>query len=326
MSLGDARLLRTLTLVLDLGSISAAATVLGYTQSAVSQQLATLERELGSMLVDRSRRPFRPTPAGAALRPDVDRILAAVTAAESTLQGVQAGAPRRLRLAAFPSALASFVPTAMRELRRSEPELVVQVLQHETREALEVLRQGGADVAVVHHLPTVPSPGVAGDMRRQVLLEDPLRVVLPRRHRLAAREIVHLSELEAEPLLVPRRDTPAGRFRSLVEHLCAQAGFAPRVAYEVDDLVGAQAFAAAGIAVVLMHQLTVHTPLPGVTIRPLAESTAASRTIEAMLPAHRDSTPAKALVAHLARAAHALTSPDANSTTRFTAQRANPQA
>jgi hypothetical protein len=69
MSLGDVQRLRTLALVLDLGSISAAAGVLGYTQSAVSQQLAALEREAGMALVDRSQRPLRATRAGAALRP-----------------------------------------------------------------------------------------------------------------------------------------------------------------------------------------------------------------------------------------------------------------
>jgi DNA-binding transcriptional LysR family regulator len=280
--------------VLDLGSVSAAATVLGYTQSAISQQLAALEPELGVTLVDRSSRPFRPTPAGAALRPAFDQVLAAVAAADTTLADIRAGATRRLRLAAFPSALASFVPAAVRELRRSEPELVVEVLEQETREAVEMLTRGHADLAVAHHLPTVSSPVPAG-FRRRLLLRDALRVVLPERHRLAA-----------EPLLVPRRDTPAGRFRVLVEHLCAQAGFTPRVAYEVDDLVGAQAFAAAGIAVVLMHQLTVHTPLPGVAIRPLADSSTALRTIEAILPSHSPSPAAEALLVHLHRAAKAL--------------------
>jgi DNA-binding transcriptional LysR family regulator len=305
MELHDIRRLRTVSLVLDLGSVSAAATVLGYTQSAISQQLAALERELGVTLVDRSSRPFRPTPAGAALRPEFDRVLAAVAAADATLADLRAGAMRRLRLAAFPSALASFVPAAVRELRRSEPELVVEVLEHETHEAIELLTRGHADLAVAHHLPTISSPVPAG-FRRRLLLRDALRVVLPERHRLAARETIHLAELATEPLLVPRRDTPAGRFRVLVEHLCAQAGFVPHVAYEVDDLVGAQAFAAAGIAVVLMHQLTVHTPLPGVAIRPLADGSTALRTIEAFLPSESQSPAAEALLVHLDRAANAL--------------------
>ena len=75
MALRDVQRLRTFALVVDLGSISAAAGVLGYTQSAVSQQLAALERELGETLVDRSQRPLRPSRAGAALRPQIDSVL-----------------------------------------------------------------------------------------------------------------------------------------------------------------------------------------------------------------------------------------------------------
>jgi DNA-binding transcriptional LysR family regulator len=244
------------------------------------------------------------TPAGAALRRDVDRVLAAVARAEATLEDVRTGAAGRLRLAAFPSALSSFVAPAVRDLRRSAPDLVVQVLQLETREAVEELRRGGADLAIVHHLPTIAAPTLA-DVERRALLTDDLRVVLPSRHRLAAHEQVRLADLEGEPLLVPRRDTPAGRFRALVEHLCAQAGFAPRVAYEVDDLAAAQAFAAAGIAVALMHGLTVETPPPGVVVRPLAESPIGSRTVEAVLPAGPRPPAVDALLGHLQAAARA---------------------
>src|SRR5918992_367925 len=213
MSVGDVGRLRAFALVLDLGSISAAASVLGYTQSAVSQQLAALEREVGAALVDRSRRPLRATRAGEQLRPHVERVLAAIGGADAALEDVR-GSMRRLRLAAFTSALSSFVPAAVRDLRRAHPDLVVQVLQLETREAVEHLRDGRADLAVV-------------------------------------------------------------------DHMCAEAGFAPRVTYELDDLPAAQAFVAAGIALVPMHGLTLATLPAGVTALPLAESPAGSRTVQA---------------------------------------------
>src|SRR5688500_2294845 len=101
MSFRDVQRLRTFTLVLDRGSISAAATVLGYTQSAVSQQLAAFEREVGAALVDRSERPLRPTAAGAVLRPQVERVLAAVTSAQEVVDGLHGARVPRLRLAAF---------------------------------------------------------------------------------------------------------------------------------------------------------------------------------------------------------------------------------
>ena len=210
-------------------------------------------------------------------------MLAALGGAEAAVEDLRGGTSR-LRLAAFPSALSSFVPTAVRDLRRRHPQLVVQVLQFETREAVERLRGGDADLAVVHHLPGVAVPETAGLQRRRLLV-DHLYVVVPEGHRLARRDSVSVTDLEAEPLVLPRRETPAGRFRSLVEHLCAQAGFAPRVAYELDDLPAAQAFAAAGIAVVPMHGLTLATVPAGATIRPLAERPAGSRTIEALAPA-----------------------------------------
>jgi DNA-binding transcriptional LysR family regulator len=283
MSFGDVQRLRAFALVLDLGSISAAAGVLGYTQSAVSQQLAALEREVGSALVDRSERPLRATRAGEVLRPHVERVLAALGGAEAAVDDLRGGTPR-LRLAAFPSALSSFVPAAVRDLRRAHSELVVQVLQLETQEAVERLRGGDADLAVVHHMAGIAVPETAGLQRRRLLVDD-LYVVLPEGHRLARRDAVSVTDLEGEPLILPRRDAPSGRFRSVVEHLCAQAGVAPRVAYELDDLPAVQAFVAAGIAVVPMHGLTLTTVPPGAAVRPLAERPAGSRTIEALAPA-----------------------------------------
>jgi DNA-binding transcriptional LysR family regulator len=283
MLLGDVSRLRAFALVLDLGSVSAAASVLGYTQSAVSQQLAALERQVGTQLVDRSQRPLHATAAGALLRPHVDGVLAALGGAEAAVEDLRGGT-RRLRLAAFPSALSSFVPAAVRDLRRAHPELLVQVLQLETPEAVERLRGGGADVAVVHHMPGQAVPETGGLQRRHLLV-DHLHVVVPAGHRLARRDSVSIADLEAEPLILPRRDTPAGRFRSMIEHLCAQAGFTPRAAYELDDLPAVHAFVAAGIAVVPVHGLILATLPSGATARPLAERPAGSRTIEALAPA-----------------------------------------
>lgn len=306
MLLRDVQRLRTFALVLDLGSISAVATVLGYTQSAVSQQLAAFEREAGAALVDRSQRPLRPTGAGAALRPHVERVLAAVTSAEAVVDGLQGGRTPRLRLIAFASALSSFVPAALRDLRRSRDDVVVQVQQLETHEALEQLRAGRADMAVVHHMPGIAVPEMA-DLQRRTLLVDDLHVVVPERHRLARRETVSIAELESETLILPPRDRPAGRFRAVIEHLCAQAGFAPRVGYEMDDLPAVQAFVAAGIAIVPMHGLTLATLPPGVVARPLAERPAGSRTVEAVVPADSASVVGDDLLERLLSAAHGYT-------------------
>jgi DNA-binding transcriptional LysR family regulator len=303
MSLGDMQRLRTFALVTDLGSISAAASVTGYTQSAVSQQLAALEREMGLSLVDRTVRPLRPTPAGAVLRPHVERVLAALGGAEAAADDLRGGT-QRLRLAAFPSALASFVPAAVRELRRAHSELIVEVLQLEAQEAIERLHSGDADLAVIDHMPGVAVPETGGLQRRRLLV-DHIYVVLPDGHRLAGRDTVSLADLENQPLILPRRGTPTGRFRSVVEHLCAQAGFTPRVAYELDDLPAVQAFVAAGIAIVPVHGLILSTMRPGATARPLAEQPAGSRTVEALAPTTPPTPMVDELLDRLADAARA---------------------
>jgi LysR family transcriptional activator of glutamate synthase operon len=133
---------------------------------------------------------------------------------------------------------------------------------------------------------------------------------LPEGHKLARREKVSVSDLEEEPLILPRRDTPAGRFRSVVEQLCAQAGFAPRVAYELDDLPAVQAFVGAGIAVAAMHGLTLATLPRGATVRPLTERPAGSRTIEALAAAAARTPLVDDLLERLADAARAYVLPD----------------
>ena len=275
MSLGDLQRLRALVLVLDLGSISAAATVLGYTQSAVSQQLSTLEREVGTALVDRSKRPLRATAAGEALRPHVERALATLARAETALADVRGNA-KRLRLAAFPSSLSTFVPAAVRALRGTHPALGIQLVELETQEAVGAVRAGDADLALVHYMPGVALPEMAGLERRHLLVDE---------------------------LILPRRDTPAGRFRSVVEHLCAQAGFEPTVAYELDDLAAVRAFVAAGIAMMPMHGLTLAVVPPGATVRRLAERPAGSRTVEALAPVADRAPVVDDLLDQLARAA-----------------------
>ena len=303
MRLGDVQRLRALALVLDLGSISAAADVLGYTQSAVSQQLAALEREAGTTLIDRSQRPLRATRAGAILRPHAVRVLAALGGAEAAIEDAR-GATTRLRLTAFPSALSTFVPAAVRDLRRIHPDLAVRVVQLETSEAIEHLRSGEADLAVVHHMPGMPVPETAGLARRRLLVDD-LHVVLPDGHRLVRGDAVSISDLDGEPLILPRRDTPSGRFRSVVEQLCADAGFTPTVAYELNDLPAAQAFVAAGIGLVPMHGLTLTTVPAGATIRLLAERPAGSRTVEALAPATAHTPLVDELLGLLVESAHA---------------------
>lgn len=283
---------RTFVAVVGHGSVSGAADALGYTQSAVSQQLSTLERDVGLTLVDRGRRPLRPTTAGSELLPEVEALLAhaaALDAAVADLRGLRRG---RVELAAFASAMASLLPPVVAAFRAAHPGVALGVTEAETEPALAALRAGAADVAVVHLMPgqEIADAGLV----RAALGDDPLHAVLPEAHPLSGRAAVPVAELATEPLVVPRAGGPAGPFRALVERLLAEAGAELRVAYEVDDLRAAQAFAAAGLGTVLMHGLTLGSPPPGVVVRPLTTASGARR-VEVVRLAGRRVPAARAL-------------------------------
>ncbi len=267
---------RTFVAIVRHGSVSAAADALGYTQSAVSQQLSTLERDIGLTLIDRGRRPLRPTPAGTELLPDVEQLLSRAAALDATVADVRGLRRGRVEVVAFGSALASLLPAVVAAFHAAHPGVEVGVSEAETQQALAALRGGSADVAVIH---LMPGEQIAddGDLVRAPLGADPLHAVLSANHRLSARENVRLEELAGEALVVPRRDGSAGGFRQLVEGLLTEHGFELRVAYELDDLQAAQAFAAAGLGVALMHGLTLHSAPPTVAVRALAPAVGARR-------------------------------------------------
>ncbi len=267
---------RTFVTIVRHGSVSAAADALGYTQSAVSQQLSTLERDIGLTLIDRARRPLRPTPAGAELLGDVERLLSRAAALDATVGDVRGLRRGRVEVVAFASALASVLPPVIAAFRAAHPGVDVGVAEAETEPALAALRGGSADVAVVHLMPGEEITD-GSDLVRASLGDDALHAVLPAAHPLSARERIPLDALAGEPLVVPRADGPAGGFRRLVETLLAEHGVEPRVAYELDDLQAVQAFAAEGLGVALMHGLTLRSAPPTVAIRPLTPAAGARR-------------------------------------------------
>lgn len=299
----NARPLRALEAVARLGSVSAAAAELGYTQSAASQQLAALERATGLTLVDRGARPLRLTEAGATVLRHARGVLAGFVAMESALAELHGLTAGRVRIVAFASAMATFLPPAVAELGRRHPGLVVDLAVAEPAEAIAALRAGAADLAMLHRTaPPDPDEG----LRRRFLRSDPLRLVAPAGHPLARRGGgVPLAELAGVPLVAPRRDRPARAHRALVESLLASAGVAPEVAYEVDDLPAAQALARAGLAAALMHELTIPPERAGLAVLPLADAGAGARAVEAATLAGRRWPAADAMVALLTELAPA---------------------
>src|ERR671935_2434830 len=144
----DVKRLRVLREVAQQGSFSAAAEALGYTQSAVSQQIAALERETGSTLLERTARGVRLTDAGRALVEHADGILARVAAAEDELEAIAGLRGGRLRLASSPTAGATLVPLAIAEFSRRHPGVELSLIEAEPEDAIPQLKAGELDIAL----------------------------------------------------------------------------------------------------------------------------------------------------------------------------------
>jgi molybdate transport repressor ModE-like protein len=264
----DVRRMRVLREVAGHGSFSAAAEALGFTQSAVSQHVAALEREAGAQLVDRGRRGVRLTDAGRVLVGHADAILARIEAAEQELAALAGLRGGRLRLISFQSGGSTLAPRAVAAFRRRHPQVELSMVEAEPDEAGELLRSGEADLALVYDHESTPEM-LAPDLQLTHLLDDRYEAILPAGHALAGRRRLSLADLAGESWVA---STAMGGCRLITESACREAGFAPRVAFEVDETLAAQALVAAGVGVTLMPQLAVATVHPGVVARRLGDA------------------------------------------------------
>src|SRR3954452_13033814 len=172
----DVRRMRVLREVAARGSFSAAAEALSFTQSAVSQQVAALERECGAKLLERGPRGVRLTDAGRALVEHADAIIARIEDAEAELAAIAGLRGGRLRVATFQSAGATLVPRALGEFHRRHPDVEINVILEE-RDPYGLLSGGEADLAIV--MDFAHTPLLAPDLDLTPLLEDPYDVLLP---------------------------------------------------------------------------------------------------------------------------------------------------
>src|SRR3954469_7560325 len=174
----DVKRLRVLREVASQGSFSAAADALSYTQSAVSQQIAALEREAGTTLVERGARGVHLTQAGRALVVHADAILARLAAAERELESIAGLHGGHLRLVAFPSAASSLMPVAIAEFRRRHPAVELTLSPREPDDAIACVKRGECDVALSIEASFRPldDPAVV----KERLVDDPMFLVMPR--------------------------------------------------------------------------------------------------------------------------------------------------
>jgi DNA-binding transcriptional LysR family regulator len=263
----ELRDLRALVAVMRSGSFTAAAAELGYTQSAVSQQVAALEQEVGHKLLQ--RRPVRATAAGLRLAEHASRILLRVDVARSELARLH-DAAEVVRLDACPLAAPTVLADALVQIRRLTPSLQVRVRWTDTASALVGLAAGRVDVAMVDGITPADNPLALtepGLVSAAALVEEPLVVALSEGHPLAVRAWLDLSMLVDAPWVVPPQ-LPRGTPVSIAEGPLVCDG---------TDLVAALSLVAAGLGAVLLPAST-SVLLGGVVTVPLRDPPLVHRT------------------------------------------------
>jgi len=262
----DVRRMRVLKSVAEEGSIAAAAQALSFTPSAVSQQIATLEREAGVSLVERGPRSIRLTDAGRALVEHTEGILASLEAAEAEIQAIAGVRGGILRLASFPTAYATIMPAAIAEFRSRHPAVELTLTEADPLMSLARVKSGELDLALLYEYDYVPLPEEDA-LERDILTDDPIRVLLPRGHRETRRRAVSLDTLAEERWIT---STARSSCHEFVSRACRAAGFEPSIGFESDDHGVWQGLVAAGVGVALAPDLALEHLHPGVEARPVA--------------------------------------------------------
>ena len=257
----DVRRLRVLREVAVQGSFSAAAEALSFTQPAVSRQIATLEAEAGTRLVERGARGIRMTAAGELLVEHAEVILDRLAAAEHQLEALAGLNGGRLRVGAFPSANATLIPLALAAFDREHPDVGLTLIEARSPECAALLGTGELDVAVVSD-----SKGdLCEELELEPLMEDPLYVALARSHPLASKPDLELADLRDETWIEGRGSTVAHALRDAA----ARVGFEPRIAIESTQWLGKQGLVAAGVGITLIPTVALDAVRDDIVLRSL---------------------------------------------------------
>jgi DNA-binding transcriptional LysR family regulator len=294
--------LRVLREVASLGSFTAASKTLGYTQSAVSRQVAGLEDAAGTPLFERAARGVRLTDAGEALLRRAGRVLDEVDAAQRELEGISERAGGRLRVGAFPTAVAALVPRALAGLRGRQPAVRPSLREGGTPTQLKRVVSGTVDVAVIGAL-----PGARPTRDRRIALEhlidDPLLLAVGRDHPLARRRTVDLDDLAEESWIAatPKAsDTMIGAWQ--------WADWRPRVALIARDWTAKLGLVAGGLGVTLVPGLAGDAVRPDVSLVRIRSERPASREVSIATRAGVDARAAAAFAELLHETASELSS------------------
>ncbi|CAN5434801.1 LysR family transcriptional regulator [soil metagenome] len=295
--------LRILREVAKRGSFSAAAEDLYLSQSAVSQQIATLEREVGMSLLDRTRGGVTLTDAGRVLVSHADAAIARLDEAERDLAQIAGLEGGELRIASFPSASAGVLTPAIARFITLYPKVGLTVAEAEPEESLPKLRAGELDLAIVFDYPSLP-PEDDRDLDFELLLTESMYLALPRTHEFANLDRVPLAELSDAAWLSGQGPSTCS---DLLTDTCHESGFEPRVAFESDDYNVIQGFVAAGLGVTLLPDLALATLRDDIVVRPTEPEAPTRRVWAATRTAGSRSPATDALLTVLTEAGAQLT-------------------
>jgi DNA-binding transcriptional LysR family regulator len=270
--------LRIIRGIAEHGTISEAARVLGYSQPALSQHLTRTQSRIGLALVVRSGRGVRLTEAGRALAGHAVTVLNAVDAASAELSELAGLTSGTVRIAAFPTASSTLIPRLIRQLRERHPRLTVSYVEAEPPQALQLLRDGAADLAITFSYPgdrADPHLSRHGGLTTAPLFTEPVVLVLPSTHALAGSDTVRLADLAEDPWIAG-----CALCRGHLLALCDIEGFAPEIDLETDNSLAVLSFVSRGLGVALLPQLALSSlTLPeGVSIH--APQPSSERTIQ----------------------------------------------
>ena len=293
----DVHRLRVFRAVVASGSVHAAAANLGYTASAVSQQITTLQRETGLVLLARSGRGVEPTAVGLAFADRIDGVLSRLGEVEAFAADLRDGRTGSLSMAYFASVGAAWMPTVARTLLERFPELRLHL---ELRDDSTTGPGPRPDIQLV-----VAPPGFTGtrQARAHHLLDDPYLVVVPAGHPLAGAGEVELAKLAGESWV--DNDFAHGWCRRNLLEACQAAGFTPPFRVEAHDYPTAIAFVAAGIGVTVLPRLGAKDLPPGVVAVPVTSPTP-QRSIYALTQTSVEGSPPAACVLESLRAQASL--------------------
>ena len=259
----DVRRLRLLFELSHRGTITAVADALAYTPSAVSQQLAALEREAGVPLLERSGRRVALTPAGAVLARHAESVFAVLEEASAALAATRTSLIGPLRIGAFPSAARTILPPALVALGREHPGLELMVTELDPVAVPGALRAGTLDVALTFVYDYVPAePDSAADI--EPLIEEAVYLAAPAGPGGSAK--TSIQDWCDAPWIAGSPDTLC---HTMVIRACQACGFTPRIRHYADDFATVMALVAAGQGVSLIPQLGVTEPPPGIRLTPV---------------------------------------------------------